>query len=60
MAYVKILSRKKTQEKEETAIKTGIHNSNLWEAQLNIMDLSRKHYRFENKDCSFLLVFIIF
>ena len=23
----------------------GIHNSNLWEARLNIMDLSRKHYR---------------
>lgn len=36
---------KKTQEKEENAVKTGIHNSNLWEARLNLMDLSRKHYR---------------
>jgi hypothetical protein len=38
---------KKTQEKEESAIKMGIHNSNLWEARLNLMELSRKHYRFE-------------
>ena len=36
---------KKTQEKEEEAVKTGIHNSNLWEARMNLMDLSRKHYR---------------
>ena len=36
---------KKVQEKEENAVKTGIHNSNLWEARLNLMDLSRKHYR---------------
>ena len=39
--------RKKTQEKEENAIKEGIHNSNLWEARLNIMELARKHYRFD-------------
>lgn len=39
--------RKKTEEKEQNAIKEGIHNSNLWEARLNIMDLARKHYRFD-------------
>ena len=34
------LFSKKTQEKEEAAIKDGIHNSNLWEARLNVMELS--------------------
>ncbi len=42
-----ITCSKKAKAKEEAAIKMGIHNSNLWEAQLNIMDLSRKHYRLE-------------
>ncbi|CAF4421003.1 unnamed protein product, partial [Adineta steineri] len=31
--------------KEQLALKNDLHNSNLWEAQLNIMELSRKHYR---------------
>jgi hypothetical protein len=45
--YQSNFSSKKAEEKEEAAIKMGIHNSNLWEARLNIMDLSRKHYRLE-------------
>ncbi|CAF3925728.1 unnamed protein product, partial [Adineta steineri] len=35
----------KAKAKEQLALKNDLHNSNLWEAQLNIMELSRKHYR---------------
>ncbi len=56
------LSRKKAQEKEQTAIKEGIHNSNLWEARLNLMEMGRKHYRFDNFQSfypSYHFIFII-
>ncbi|UJR14692.1 hypothetical protein I4U23_001685 [Adineta vaga] len=36
---------KKAKAKEEAAIKDGIHNSNLWEAQLHLTELSKRHYR---------------
>ena len=48
MDYPLYFPRKKAQEKDEAAIKEGIHNSNLWEARLNLMEMGRKHYRFDH------------
>jgi hypothetical protein len=52
-------ARKKAQEKEQAAIKESIHNSNLWEARLNLLELGRKHYRFDYSQ-SFSFHYFIF